>query len=243
MRLDQELVQRNLCESRMEAQELIAEGSVFVDGILSLKQTKQVTENSVLIVTKRRKFVSRGGEKLEGALTQICGDFSAISLFCRNKNALDVGSSTGGFSDCLISHDIRHVDAVDVGTLQLHPKLQADSRISLYENTDIRDFKTVASYDIIVADLSFIPLLHVFDRLISLGTTGTTYILLLKPQFEVGKGNTKKGIVKDAVLIANILERYRTLAEENDLNKITIFPCSIQGGDGNQEYFLSGIKS
>jgi 23S rRNA (cytidine1920-2'-O)/16S rRNA (cytidine1409-2'-O)-methyltransferase len=243
MRLDQELVRRNLCESRVEAQELIVEGFILVDGIVSLKQTKQVTEISELTVIKRRKFVSRGGEKLEGILSQLYGDFNAISLFCANKNALDVGSSTGGFSDCLLSYGVSHVDAVDVGTLQLHPKLQSDPRISLYENTDIRNFKAGAPYDIIVADLSFIPLLNVFDTLISFGAPKTTYILLIKPQFEVGKGNTKKGIVKDMTLVADILKRYTLLAKEKGFKDTTILPCSIQGGDGNQEYFLSGVCS
>jgi 23S rRNA (cytidine1920-2'-O)/16S rRNA (cytidine1409-2'-O)-methyltransferase len=241
MRLDQELVQRKLCESRTEAQELISGGFVIVDGIVSVKQIKQVTDISNIEVTKRREFVSRGGEKLRGALTHVYKDNDAIRQFCTNKAVLDVGSSTGGFTDCLLSYGVSSVDAIDVGTAQLHPKIKEDKRVTSYENTDIRNFIATSSYKIIVADLSFIPLLHVFDTILGLGNKGSSFFLLIKPQFEVGKGNTKKGIVKEESLVVDILSKYTKLAEEKGLINVQTFPCSIQGGDGNQEYFLYGV--
>ncbi len=242
MRLDQELVQRGLCESRTEAQELIAQGKVIVDGIISTKQTKQVTSGNEIVLTAQRKFVSRGGEKLEGVFTQVYGNEEFIRANIANKEALDIGSSTGGFTDCLLLYGVGHVDAVDVGTEQLHASLRSNSRVSLFENTDIRSFSKDKKYDVIVADLSFIPLTHVFTDAITFGAQGALYFFLIKPQFEVGRGNTKKGIVKDETLVQELLAKYATLAEESGLVDIAVYPCVIQGGDGNQEYFLYGKK-
>ncbi len=252
MRLDQELVQRKLVESRREAQELISSGAVLVNGVITTKQTKQVTELDDTVVTSRRKFVSRGGDKLEGVLRDIFGDDISIQSICAEVRALDIGSSTGGFTDCLLSYGVSHVDAVDVGTLQLHEKLRNDARVSLYENTDIRNFQLSRqgldndeqkknSYDIIVADLSFIPLTHVMDDIVRLSQKGAKCFLLIKPQFEVGKGNTKKGIVKDEAIVEEVLEYYKQIAEERGMRGVKIYPSHIQGGDGNQEYFLYGV--
>ena len=242
MRLDQELVYRGLCKTRTEAQELIELGAVFVNNFVCLKQIKQILPTDIIEVTSRRQFVSRGGVKLQGILRDVflTDEESAVEL--AGKNALDVGSSTGGFTDCLLFYGVAHVDAVDVGTLQLHEKLRSDVRVMLYENTDIRDFKTSEPYDVVVADVSFIPLTHVFDDCMRFGTQGTMYFLLIKPQFEVGKGNTKKGIVKDEELVTRVLDEYTTLAQAKGLSGVQIFPCHVAGGDGNQEYFLYGRK-
>lgn len=240
MRLDQELVKRGLCESRTEAQEIIESGAVFLNGIVCTKQTRQVNDTDEISVTSRRKFVSRGGEKLEGVLLDVFSNESGVRSFCEAKTALDIGASTGGFTDCLLSYGVIHVDTVDVGTSQLHAKVKENTRVSSFENTDIRLFKTDNKYDIIVVDLSFIPLSHVFNDLIKFGKKDTHYFLLIKPQFEVGKGNTKKGIVKDQELVKEVLNIYKKLAEDNNLKDINIFKCSIVGGDGNQEYFLYG---
>ncbi len=241
MRLDQELVSRKLCESRTEAQELISSELVFVNGVVCTKQTRQVKDGDIINVTSRRLFVSRGGEKLQGILRDIYGDDVSVKKSCEGKFVLDIGSSTGGFTDCLLSYGVKHVDAVDVGTLQLHEKLRADTRVSLYENTDIRNFETNNKYDIIVADLSFIPLSHVIDDVVRLSSKGTELFLLIKPQFEVGKGNTKKGIVKDISLVENVLNQYKEIVQEKGVTGIKIYPSHIEGGDGNQEYFLYGV--
>lgn len=164
-----------------------------------------------------------------------------VSLLA-GKVALDVGSSTGGFTDYLLQHGVAHVDAVDVGTGQLHASLQRDSRVTSYENTDIRSFTSTSTYDVIVVDLSFIKLEQVVDSLLKHAHSGTLCFFLIKPQFEVGKGNTKKGIVKEKELVNEVLEKYSVLACEKGLGDVRIAPCVIQGGDGNQEYFLTGVK-
>jgi 23S rRNA (cytidine1920-2'-O)/16S rRNA (cytidine1409-2'-O)-methyltransferase len=243
MRLDQELVRRGSCESRTEAQELIGAGFVVVNGVISRKQIQKVSEADAILVTGRRTYVSRGGEKLRGVLRDIYGDDEAIQTRLQGKIALDIGSSTGGFSDCLLSYGIAHVDAVDVGTGQLHPKLRGDGRVSLFENTDIRTFTSGTLYDIVVADLSFISLEAVLDTVVSFGKAGTDFFLLIKPQFEVGRGNTKKGIVKDEGLVVGLLKRYEVLAKMKGMATVTLFPCHLQGGDGNQEFFLAGTSS
>jgi len=248
MRLDQELVVRGLCESRTEAQQLIEAGCVVVNGVVAHKQTRHTIKNDHIKVTSRRQFVSRGGDKLLGVLLDVYGNPEASgeesTLLVRKqvdgKTALDVGSSTGGFTDCLLQYGAAFVDAVDVGTAQLHEKVRHDKRVTVFENTDIRNFSTYTTYDIIVADLSFIPLSYVFDSMLSFGASDTQYFLLIKPQFEVGKGNTKKGIVKDIKRVDAILENYKKSATEKGMKDVTIIPCRIQGGEGNQEFFLVG---
>jgi 23S rRNA (cytidine1920-2'-O)/16S rRNA (cytidine1409-2'-O)-methyltransferase len=242
MRIDQALVARKLVESRQEAQFCIEEGYVTLNGVPVTKSSKDTKENDIIVLTKRRTYVSRGGEKLDGALQHFFIHKEAIETHLKGKTALDAGSSTGGFTDCLLSYCVSSVDAVDVGTSQLHPKLRDDKRVHVYENTDIRNFTTETSYDVIVADLSFIPLAKVVETIISFSKKGTYYFLLIKPQFEVGKGNTKKGIVKDVSLIQTLTEEYLDLAKVHHIEKATISPCVIQGGDGNQEYFLTGIQ-
>lgn len=242
MRLDQLLVLKGFCESRTEAQELISLGYISVDGNSIQKQTRQVEESAEIKVAQRRKFVSRGGDKLEAALIHVYGTQDLIISNFLAKKAIDIGSSTGGFTDCLLSHGVTSVTAIDVGTTQLHTKLRSDARVSLFENTDIKNFVTTNSFDIIVADLSFIALEKVFDIIISFGKKNSIYFLLIKPQFEVGKGKTKKGIVKDSKLLSEVIQKYTLLAKVKKLKKIVLFPCEVLGGDGNQEYFLYAEK-
>lgn len=240
MRVDQALVVRALCDSRTEAQELIHRGHVLLNGLVITKTTREVSDTDMLEVLARRKYVSRGGEKLEGALLDYFGTEEVVRNACKGKTALDIGSSTGGFSQCLLTYGVSHIDAVDVGSNQFHDSLRTDERISLYEQTDIRTFSSKVKYDIVVADLSFISLLSILECVLSFGKQGALYMLLIKPQFEVGKGNTKKGIVKDESLIQNILQSYEEQAHELGLCDIKIFPCRIKGGDGNQEYCIVG---
>ena len=242
MRLDQALVLRSLCESRTEAQELIGKSLVLVNGAIITKQTKDILDTDEVEVQGRRSFVSRGGDKLKGILQDIYGGDEAIKTHLAGKCALDVGSSTGGFTDCLLSYGVAHVDAVDVGTDQLHTRLRSDTHVSLFESTDIREFVSARLYDIVVADLSFISLEPLFERILSFGKTGAAFFLLIKPQFEVGKGNTKKGVVKDMSLVLELLRKYEVIAKLHGLSELQILPCHIQGGEGNQEFFLYGQK-
>ena len=241
MRLDQELVERGLCLSRTEAQELIKEGCVLLNHVVCKKQTRLVTPVDEITVTSQRRYVSRGGGKLQGVLEDVFGSTENIQASVEGKTILDIGSSTGGFTDCLLQYGAKHIDCVDVGSDQLHNKIRANPQISVFENTDIRSFVSSTSYNSIVADVSFISLTSIFDDILKHGSAGTHYFLLIKPQFEVGKGNTKKGIVKDEALVAQVLSQYKVLAEEKGLGYVEVFPCHIQGGDGNQEYFLHGI--
>ncbi len=236
LRLDQALVERMLCTSRTEAQEMIEKGYVEVNGDICTKQTRKIFATDILDVKGSRKYVSRGGEKLEGALTHIYKE--SIEAHLKGKIALDVGSSTGGFTDCLLRHGVSHVDAVDVGTAQTHVSLLNDSRVAVFENTDIRFFVSKKQYDIIVADLSFISLQGVIETIKKLSNDTTECFLLIKPQFEVGKGNTKKGIVKDEDLVQDVLTTLSEKCASIGGTHIEVFPCSIQGGDGNQEYFV-----
>jgi 23S rRNA (cytidine1920-2'-O)/16S rRNA (cytidine1409-2'-O)-methyltransferase len=242
MRLDLALVSRGLVSTRTEAQELIAQELVKVNGTAAKKKTKEIGDDDDLEVLGRRSFVSRGGDKLRGIFQDIYGEEDSIRKRIEGKAALDIGSSTGGFTDCLLKYGIAHVDAVDVGTEQFHEKLRASSHVSLFESTDIRKFESERTYDIIVADLSFISLESVFDTILNFGKEGTEYFLLIKPQFEVGKGNTKKGIVKDMALVGELLKKYEILAKLRGLGNVQLYPCHLQGGDGNQEYFLYCTK-
>ena len=240
MRLDQVLVQRNLCESREEAKECIEKGYVLLNGVIETKKTRQIDNSSIIILTGKRKFVSRGGNKLEGAFMHIYKNEESIRSHIEDKKALDVGSSTGGFTDCLLLYGVDTVTAVDVGSNQFHTKLQDNSRVTLFENTDIRNFPQDQTFDYIVADLSFISLEKVIDTIFHFTHEGTELFLLIKPQFEVGKGNTKKGIVKDKILVDKVLTKYTSIFIEKNLYNIEIFLCTIEGGDGNQEYFIYG---
>lgn len=238
MRLDSLLVKKALCVTRQEAQELIAEGFVLVEGVVVKKQAKDIKEESEITLTGGRTYVSRGGNKLESALLTKFLTKESVTEALGGKTALDVGSSTGGFTDCLLSHNVSHVTAVDVGSSQLHDKLRINTRVSFFENTDIRNFTTEKKFDIIVADLSFIALDKILDSILTFGRSGTYLFLLIKPQFEVGRGNTKKGIVKDQAQVDSVVQKYKELASINNLRDVQIIKCGLQGGDGNQEYFL-----
>lgn len=233
MRLDKEIFLRGLCHSRKEAQDLILNNKVLLNNVLTNKPAKDVTNADIILITEKRKYVSRGGEKLEGALNH-------IKLKVENMTALDIGSSTGGFTDCLIQKGAKEVMAVDVGSEQFSPSLRNNSKIKLFENCDIRNFKTEAKFDLMVCDVSFISLALIFPEIKRLARKNTSVLLLIKPQFEVGRGNTKKGIVKDEGLYDVVIKNLGEKAKECDIEMLEIFPSSIVGGDGNREFFFFG---
>lgn len=239
MRLDILLVEKGLCGSRTEAKECILKGFVIVDGKVVTKGSKDVKDGQIVSITASRLYVSRGGEKLEGVFMSCFKTQEKIKEFLAHKKALDVGSSTGGFTDFLLQNSIESVVCVDVGTNQLHKKIKEDIRAKVLENTDIRSFATEEKFDIIVADLSFISLKNVLSSILEQGKTGSHFFLLIKPQFEVGKGNTKKGIVKDEDLVISILETYIQTIKDSGGKDEKVYPCAIKGGDGNQEYFIT----
>lgn len=240
MRLDQYLVTNNSL-TRSRAQLLIDDGAVSVNGIVATKANKTVMDGDAVTVQDTIKYVSRAGLKLEHAL-------DTFEIDPTGKTCLDIGSSTGGFTDCLLQRNAIHVDAVDVGTDQLVEKLRNDSRVSVFEKTDIRIFKNAQTYDLIVCDASFISLTKIIPELPRFSKTGTEIILLIKPQFEVGKDYLGKGgIVNDEMRVVEAITEVVTCARTHGLSLVgEVKICAIQGGDGNQEYvacFTYPLKS
>lgn len=238
MRVDLFLVSKKMVSSREEAQELIRKGLVLLHGVPIKKPSKNISEDEKhLSLLATRRFVSRGGEKLEGVFLHYFNNVKNIKSFLLGKEVLDVGSSTGGFTDFLLQNGAKRVVAIDVGTNQLHTSLRGNPSICLHENTDIRSFHE-GLFPLIVADLSFVSLETVFDSILDRGEKDAIFFLLVKPQFEVGKGNTKKGVVKDEKKVNEVLAFYGSLAEKKGALKVEVIPSVIKGGDGNQEYFL-----
>lgn len=244
-RLDAELVSRGLATSRQHAQDLIAERRVTVGGAPAHKATRQVSSAEAVVVSgPPPKFVGRGGTKLEGAL-------NSFSISPSGRHCLDAGSSTGGFTDCMLQEGAASVMAVDVGTNQLHEKLRRHPRVDVRENTDIRsitpelladDPDRANGFGLIVADLSFIStagLLPVFQKI--LASDGDA-LILVKPQFEAGRQEVSKGrgFIKDPAIWTRILHEFIDAAFESHLvvNDLAISP--ITGGrsktGGNVEF-------
>lgn len=230
MRLDSYLVE-HFKLSRSRAKLLIEDGAVLINEIVFKKPNKTVLPTDAVVVNDTINYVSRAGLKLEHAL-------KLFSINTINKNCLDIGSSTGGFTDCLLKNGAAHVDAVDVGTDQLVEKLRNDSRVSVYEKTDIRNFETNNTYDLIVCDASFISLTKIIPVVPHFSKKNADIILLIKPQFEVGREFLGKGgIVNDEMRVVEVITDIVNLAKKNDLRLIDeIKICPLKGGDGNQEY-------
>lgn len=234
-RLDLVLVERGSIESRSRAQALVLEGKVRVNGQVETKASRTVGEEDEVVVEAPPRFVSRGGEKLEGAFAAF-GGLSAAERIC-----LDVGSSTGGFTDCLLQHGAKLVMAVDVGTNQLAYKLRTDPRVWVKENFNAR-FLTSADLpevpSLAVTDVSFISLRLILPPIASVLMPGGEVVALIKPQFEVGKGNAPGGLVRDEALrLAARDGIVRFATEELKLTLLGLAESPIRGKEmGNLEY-------
>lgn len=230
MRLDTYLATNNFA-TRSRAKLLIAEGAVSVNGIVITKPNKTIYATDVVTLVNVIPYVSRAGLKLEHALNE-------FRINPRGYTCLDIGSSTGGFTDCLLQSGASHVDAVDVGTDQFAESLQLDPRVHVHEQTDIRNFTTEATYDLIVCDASFISLTKIIPVLKKFSHTGTQVVLLIKPQFEVGREYLGKGgIVTNQEAIEHAITVITNLAQEHSyISQAPIIEAGIKGGDGNQEY-------
>jgi len=235
VRIDQLLVQRGLAPSRDQAQRLIRAGRVRVDGQLQIKPAHAVADDAKPAVEESPRFVGHGGEKLEAAFTQ-------WNLDATGRVCLDVGSSTGGFTDCLLQHGARCVYAVDVGYGQIDPKLRGDPRVVVLERQNIRQLprETVPEpVDLITLDLSFISLTLVLPKVLMFLRPGGEIMALVKPQFEVGKGQVGKGgVVRDPELQRQAVDRVTQAARALGLQVSAAFPSPLKGPKGNQEYFL-----
>jgi 23S rRNA (cytidine1920-2'-O)/16S rRNA (cytidine1409-2'-O)-methyltransferase len=232
-RLDIEIFERKLVESRRIAVDLIESGKVFVDSKQITKPSQKVSSGQKIEVTEIPKYVSRAGLKLEGALE----DFNI------NPNGLivlDVGSSTGGFTDCLLQKGVKKVYAVDVGNGQFKEKLKSDVRVVLMENTDIREVNGLPDeIDLVVVDVSFISLRLVLPKVFELVKVNGIVICLVKPQFEVGKDNVGKGgIVKDENQQKQVVEEIKFFAKTLGFDILGETKSKVVGQDGNQEYLL-----
>lgn len=236
MRLDIALRERGLAPSREKARSLIDGGAVSVGGKIIKKSSFEVVETDEIIIsgdTSELRYVSRGGLKLERALEQ-------FEVDVRGKTAVDIGASTGGFTDCLLKNGAEKVIAVDCGTNQLHESLRRDERVLSIENFNARylDAETVGGkHDIVVADVSFISQMLLYDAVTKVLKDGGIFISLIKPQFEAGKKYIgKNGIIKDekirSRIVANIIEK----AAEYGFKCRGVIDSPIEGGDGNHEY-------
>ena len=230
IRLDHLLVEKGLTESRSQAENYIRLGKVIVNGIKQTKPGFFVDEDSKIEILQNSQYVSRAGLKLESVAR-------VLKLNFRDKIVLDVGSSTGGFTDYTLQNGAQKVIAVDVGTNQLHPKLRLNSKIELHEKTDIRNFKTKDSIDIVVIDVSFISLRDILPSVVKLVSKNTQIVAMVKPQFEAGKNNTIRGVVKNNSLRRKIMQDFEKWCKINNLFVVNKRDSEIKGAKGNQERF------
>lgn len=230
-RLDIELTKQGITSSRSQAESWVRLGKVTVDGVVVTKPGHFIRDDAVLKLTAKDQYVSRAGLKLASVAQLLHMDF-------RDKIVLDVGSSTGGFTDYALRNGAKKVFAVDVGTDQLHPNLQGNPKIDLHEKTDIRDFYLPNEKpDIIVIDVSFISLRDILPHLAEQLSGGHTQIAaMLKPQFEAGKNQTNKGIIKNDAVRRQILKEFETWAKQYFVIKDKR-DSDVHGAKGNQERF------
>lgn len=236
-RLDVLLVERGLAESRTRAQALVLEGKVRVAGQTEHKASRQIDDSLPLEIDSPPRFVSRGGEKLEGAFEK----WAESGLDVSGKVCIDVGSSTGGFTDCLLQHGAARVMAVDVGTNQLAYRLRVDPRVWVRENYNARFMKSADLPDVpqvAVTDVSFISLKLILPPICEVLAPGGLIVALIKPQFEVGKGNAPGGLVRDEKLRLEARDEIvRFASEELELELCGLDESPIRGREmGNIEY-------
>ena len=237
-RADLLLVERGLFESRARARAAIEAGLVTAGGKPVAKPSETVAVDAELQAQPAHPFVSRGGVKLSGALEH-------YPIEIENHVCLDVGASTGGFTEVLLANGASLVFAVDVGRGQLHPSLHGHPRIVSMEETDIRKFegkRLPARPDIVVIDVSFISLKAVLPVALSLAAAPMHLLALIKPQFEAERKHSKHGIIRNAMVHQEICDDISAFAASLGCTGIEVFPSSITGGDGNIEFFIGARR-
>ncbi len=239
-RLDVELVQRGLAASRAQAREAIEAGNVTVNGVPATKASQVVPAGAVIAAIPLHPWVSRGGIKLDHAL-------DVFGIDVAGRHCLDIGSSTGGFTDVLLSRAARRVVAVDVGVGQLHPRLRADLRVISLESTDARDLDAAMILEpptLLVCDASFIGLAKLLAVPLSLAAADARLVALFKPQFEVGRENIGKGgIVTDLVATDAAAQALESWLGRQGWSVKKWADSPITGGDGNRERLFLAARS
>lgn len=228
-RLDHLLVQRGLVPTRSQAESWIKLGKVTVDGTVVTKPGYFARDDSAIELKARDRYVSRAGLKLASVATLLKVDF-------RDATVLDVGSSTGGFTDYALQNGAAKVYAVDVGTEQLHPTLRDNKRIELHEKTDIRDFIPPEVPDVVVMDVSFISLREILPHIADISGKDTSVVAMLKPQFEAGKHQVNKGVIKNDAMRRQILRDFETWVRGYFVI-VDKADSDVAGAKGNRERF------
>jgi 23S rRNA (cytidine1920-2'-O)/16S rRNA (cytidine1409-2'-O)-methyltransferase len=227
-RLDVLLVERGLAESRGKAQALVLAG--LVPGFD--KPGDQIDEATALQVVEAPRFVSRGGEKLAHAL-------DALAVDPEGRDCLDVGASTGGFTDCLLLRGAARVIALDVGYGQLHPRLRTDPRVVVCERTNVRRLTSLAfAPELVVCDVSFVSLRKALPPALGLAAQGWEALALVKPQFEAGRSDAPKGVVRDPAVHRRVLADVCAAAGDWDAGVLGVVDSGLPGPKGNREFFL-----
>ncbi|MFN3668143.1 MAG: TlyA family RNA methyltransferase [Brevundimonas sp.] len=239
-RLDQLLVARGLAESRARARAAIEAGGVTVDGAPARAASQSVSDDAVIAYADAHRWVGRGALKLDHALT-------LWPVAVEGRTVLDIGASTGGFTEVCLARGAARVFAVDVGSGQMHSRVAADSRVVNLEQTDARDLNSTLIPDapeLIVCDASFIGLAKVLPAALSLAAADADLVTLVKPQFEAtGPGGTKKGVVKDPAAQQAALTAVSRWLEGEGWTVQATTESPITGGDGNVEFLLWALKS
>ncbi len=240
IRLDQALVQRGLFPSRQQAQSAIMAGEVRVNGQVAVKASDSVKDEHEISVAERSRYVGRGGIKLEGAIEH-------FAIPCEGKTALDIGASTGGFTDCLLQKGAHKVYAVDVGHGQLAWKIRDDERVITFEKTNARHLSSEQipePIDLCVIDVSFISLTLILPSAFALLRPDGVLLALIKPQFELARAEVSRGgIVRSAELHQRAQQKIVDFAPTIGARVEGLVPSSIAGMDGNQEFFICLRKS
>jgi 23S rRNA (cytidine1920-2'-O)/16S rRNA (cytidine1409-2'-O)-methyltransferase len=227
-RLDVLLVERGLAESRAQAQALVLAGLVAGHE----KAGEQVDEGAELVVERPPRYVSRGGEKLEHAL-------EALVVRAEGLRCLDVGASTGGFTDCLLQHGAAHVIALDVGYGQLHPRLREDERVTVLERVNARYLPELPyAPELVTCDVSFISIRTALPPALSAAAPGWQALVLVKPQFEAGRQEVGRGVVRDPAIHARVLGEIAAAALGWNGRVAGVVDSGLPGPKGNREFFL-----
>ena len=242
VRLDKALVAKSLVETETKAQQAIDARIVSVNGAIAVSHGFMVAPSDELLVIVPPKFVSRGGFKLEAAIAE-------FDLNLKDKRVLDVGASTGGFTDCALQHGAREVVALDVGKNLLHEKIAKDPRVVVIENTNAREISRFVKagklnfgklFDVVVVDLSFISVHEVLGQILSALKNDGSLIVLVKPQFEASKSEADKasGVITDSVIHSRVCQEVATMATGLGCVVQGIIDSPIRGHDGNHEFLL-----